>query len=81
MASSDAAGVSRPGDRRRTGRCDSIRLEVREAFVQLLPLLEAGGDLRVGHWSYAVAWDGQMGFTINYAEDLLRSACDSRKFC
>ena len=40
-----------------------------------------GGDLRVGHWSYAVAWDGQMGFTISYAEDLLRSACDSRKFC
>ena len=40
-----------------------------------------GGDLRVGHWSYAVAWDGQMGFTIRYAEDLLRSAHESRKIC
>jgi len=25
-----------------------------------------------GHWTYAVAWDGQMGLTIRYAEDLLR---------
>ena len=40
-----------------------------------------GGDLRVGHWSYAVAWDGQMGFTIRYAEDLLRSAHEARKIC
>ena len=40
-----------------------------------------GGDLRSGHWSYAVAWDGQMGFTISYAEDLLRSARESRKIC
>ena len=31
-------------------------------------------ELLAGHWSYAVAWDGQMGFTINYAEDLLRHA-------
>ena len=40
-----------------------------------------GGDLRAGHWSYAVAWDGQMGLTIRYAEDLLRSARESRKIC
>ena len=32
------------------------------------------GEQREGHWSYAVAWDGQMGFTISYAEDLLRRA-------
>ena len=31
------------------------------------------GELRPGHWSYAVAWDGQMGLTIRYAEDLLRT--------
>ena len=24
-----------------------------------------------GHWSYAVAWDGQLGLTIRYAEYLL----------
>ena len=41
----------------------------------------SGGDLRAGHWSYAVAWDGQMGLTIRYAEDLLRSARESRKIC
>ena len=34
----------------------------------------ASGDLRPGHWSYAVAWDGQLGLTIRYAEDLLRPA-------
>ena len=32
------------------------------------------GEEREGHWCYAVAWDGQMGFTISYAEDLLRHA-------
>ena len=31
------------------------------------------GTVREGHWSYAVAWDGQMGLTIRYAEDLLRA--------
>ena len=34
----------------------------------------ASGERRDGHWSYAVAWDGQMGLTISYAEDLLRHA-------
>ena len=29
-------------------------------------------EQRPGHWTYAVAWDGQMGLTIRYAEDLLR---------
>ena len=32
------------------------------------------GELCRGYWSYAVAWDGQMGMTIRYAEDLLRPA-------
>ena len=30
------------------------------------------GEWRAAHWSYAVAWDGQAGLTIRYAEDLLR---------
>lgn len=32
----------------------------------------ADGTLRPGHWSYAVAWDGQAGLTIRYSEDLLQ---------
>ena len=32
----------------------------------------ANGTLRPGHWSYAVAWDGQAGLTIRYSEDLLQ---------
>jgi len=36
------------------------------------PVRLATGALRQGHWTYAVAWDGQMGLTIRYAEDLLR---------
>ena len=36
------------------------------------PVRLATGALREGHWTYAVAWDGQMGLTIRYAEDLLR---------
>ena len=33
----------------------------------------ADGTLRPGHWSYAVAWDGQAGLTIRYSEDLLQT--------
>ena len=36
------------------------------------PARLSSGELRPGHWSYAVAWEGQMGLTIRYAEDLLR---------
>ena len=36
------------------------------------PVLLPNGEQRPGHWTYAVAWDGQMGLTIRYAEDLLR---------
>ena len=32
----------------------------------------ADGAIRPGHWSYAVAWDGQSGLTIRYSEDLLQ---------
>ena len=38
------------------------------------PVRLPNGALREGHWTYAVAWDGQMGLTIRYAEDLLRPA-------
>ena len=30
------------------------------------------GELQSGYWTYSVAWEGQMGFTISYSEDLLR---------
>lgn len=36
------------------------------------PVRLSSGEHRPGHWSYAVAWDGQKGLTIRYAEDLLR---------
>ena len=36
------------------------------------PLRLPSGELRSGYWTYAVAWDGQLGLTIRYAEDLLR---------
>ena len=36
------------------------------------PARLSSGEIRPGHWSYAVAWEGQMGLTIRYAEDLLR---------
>jgi hypothetical protein len=39
----------------------------------------ANGEQRPGHWTYAVAWDGQMGLTIRYAEDLLRSQEQDRQ--
>ena len=40
------------------------------------------GTLRPGHWSYAVAWDGQMGLTIRYAEDLLQQdQGDQQQLC
>ena len=36
------------------------------------PVQLSSGEYRPGHWTYAVAWDGQKGLTIRYAEDLLR---------
>lgn len=43
------------------------------------PVLLPNGEQRHGHWTYAVAWDGQMGLTIRYAEDLLRSQEQDRQ--
>ncbi len=43
------------------------------------PVLLPNGEQRPGHWTYAVAWDGQMGLTIRYAEDLLRSQEQDRQ--
>ena len=45
---------------------------VDEPILWVEPVRLADGTLRSGHWSYAVAWDGQKGLTIRYAEDLLR---------
>ena len=39
----------------------------------------ANGSLRPGHWSYAVAWDGQAGLTIRYSEDLLQTLPEQDK--
>ncbi|QNJ16488.1 hypothetical protein SynA1840_00942 [Synechococcus sp. A18-40] len=43
------------------------------------PVLLPNGEQRPGHWTYSVAWDGQMGLTIRYAEDLLRSQEQDRQ--
>ena len=43
------------------------------------PVPQPNGEQRPGHWTYAVAWDGQMGLTIRYAEDLLRSQEQDRQ--
>ena len=51
------------------GRMGVIAEEPRQWVA---PVRLATGALREGHWTYAVAWDGQMGLTIRYAEDLLR---------
>ena len=41
----------------------------------------ADGAIRPGHWSYAVAWDGQSGLTIRYPEDLLQLPPKQNKAC
>ena len=41
----------------------------------------ADGAIRPGHWSYAVAWDGQAGLTIRYSEDLLQVPPKQNKAC
>ena len=49
-----------------------------EPIVWVNSAVQTCGTLRDGHWSYAVAWDGQMGLTIRYAEDLLLPAVTER---
>jgi len=49
-----------------------------EPIVWVKSAVQTSGTVRDGHWSYAVAWDGQMGLTIRYAEDLLLPAVTER---
>ncbi len=35
------------------------------------PMRLPSGELQTGYWTYSVAWEGEMGFTISYSEDLL----------
>ena len=49
-----------------------------EPIVWVKSVVQNCGTVRDGHWSYAVAWDGQMGLTIRYAEDLLLPAVTER---
>ena len=60
------------GDRisNNSGRRHGVIAEEPCLWAEPVPL--PNGGLRPGHWTYAVAWDGQMGLTIRYAEDLLR---------
>ena len=60
------------GDRisNNSGRRLGVISDEPRQWVEPVPL--PNGGLRPGHWTYAVAWDGQMGLTIRYAEDLLR---------
>ena len=60
------------GDRisNNSGRRHGVIAEEPCLWAEPVPLPNCGQ--RPGHWTYAVAWDGQMGLTIRYAEDLLR---------
>ena len=60
------------GDRisNNSGRRHGVIAEEPCLWAESAPL--TNGEKRPGHWTYAVAWDGQMGMTIRYAEDLLR---------
>ena len=49
-----------------------------EPIVWVKSVVQSCGTVREGHWSYAVAWDGHMGLTIRYAEDLLLPAMTER---
>ena len=59
------------GDRvgnKASGRCGVIS---DEPLLWIEPGPWPTGIPREGHWSYSVAWDGELGLTIRYAEDLL----------
>ena len=61
------------GDRvcnKASGRCGVI---ADEPLRWIEPGPSSTGMRGEGHWSYAVAWDGEMGLTIRYAEYLLDS--------
>ena len=67
------------GDRisNNSGRRHGVIAEEPYLWAEPVPL--PNGGLRPGHWTYAVAWDGQMGLTIRYAEDLLRPQDQDRQ--
>lgn len=59
------------GDRvcnKASGRCGVI---ADEPLLWIDPGPSLSGMRGEGHWSYAVAWDGELGLTIRYAEYLL----------
>ena len=59
------------GDRvcnKASGRCGVI---ADKPLLWIEPGLSPSGMRNQGHWSYAVAWDGELGLTIRYAEYLL----------
>jgi len=59
------------GDRvcnKASGRCGVI---ADEPLLWVAPGPSSTGMRGEGHWSYAVAWDGELGLTIRYAEYLL----------
>ena len=65
------------GDRvcnKASGRCGVI---ADEPLLWIEPGPSSTGMRGEGHWSYAVAWDGELGLTIRYAEYLLRSEIDA----
>ena len=63
-----------PGDRVVNNQGVRSGHVVEEPILWVDPVRLADGTLRAGHWSYAVAWDGQAGLTIRYDEDLLQPA-------
>jgi hypothetical protein len=73
-----SADANRPPPLFQSGDCISNNSGRRHGVIAEEPCLWAepvplpNGGQRPGHWTYAVAWDGQMGLTIRYAEDLLR---------
>ena len=59
------------GDRvcnKASGRCGVV---ADEPLLWIDPGPSPTGMRGEGHWSYAVAWDGELGLTIRYAEYLL----------
>ena len=76
-ASSGPRPRYQPGDRVRnkaSGRCGLI---AEDALLWIDPGPSATGMRGEGHWSYPVAWDGELGLTIRYAEYLLSPEVDT----
>ena len=73
----ESAGDRQPTPRFQAGDRVCNRASGRSGVIADEPLLwvepgpSATGMRGEGHWSYAVAWDGQMGLTIRYADYLL----------